>query len=65
MSYTIIEIANTHGGEESYLMELLNSFSSYKENTGIKFQPLHPDKLATKDFSAYGIYKGLNFNPEQ
>ena len=65
MSYTIIEVANTHGGNESYLNALLDSFSFYKNNTGIKFQPLHPDNLATKDFVAYDIYKKLHFNPKQ
>lgn len=65
MSYTIIEVANTHGGNADYLNTLIDSFSQYGENVGIKFQPLHPDKLATTDFVAYEIYKKLHFDNEQ
>ncbi|TVZ28220.1 spore coat polysaccharide biosynthesis protein SpsF (cytidylyltransferase family) [Gillisia sp. Hel_I_86] len=65
MSYTIIEVANTHGGNAEYLNTLIDSFSQYNENIGIKFQPLHPDKLATTDFVAYEIYKKLHFENGQ
>lgn len=65
MSYTIIEVANTHGGKCDYLNTLIDSFSKYEGNIGIKFQPLHPDKLATQDFSAYPIYQKLYFNTDQ
>lgn len=65
MSYTIIEVANTHGGNEEYLHALLDSFAHYKGDFGIKFQPLHPDYLATPDFVAYDIYKKLHFTSQQ
>ncbi|MEO8254202.1 MAG: N-acetylneuraminate synthase family protein [Flavobacterium sp.] len=62
MAYTIIEVANTHGGDIKYIKELVSQFSSFKENFGIKFQPLHPDKLATKDFEWYSVYQQLLFD---
>jgi len=65
MSYTIIEVANTHGGNAEYLNTLIDSFSQYNENIGIKFQPLHPEKLATTDFVAHEIYKKLYFENVQ
>lgn len=65
MSYTIIEVANTHGGDVTYLKELILQFSDFKENFGIKFQPLHPDKLATKDFEWYPVYQALMFDTVQ
>ncbi len=65
MSYTIIEVANSHAGNVDYLNTLIDSFSQYEENVGIKFQPLHPDKLATRDFVAYEIYKKLHYDNAQ
>ncbi|MBJ2126457.1 cytidylyltransferase domain-containing protein [Flavobacterium sp. IB48] len=62
MAYTIIEVANTHGGNIKYVKELISQFSSFKDNFGIKFQPLHPDKLATKDFEWYSVYQELLFD---
>jgi spore coat polysaccharide biosynthesis protein SpsF (cytidylyltransferase family)/sialic acid synthase SpsE len=62
MAYTIIEVANTHGGDIKYIKELVSQFSSFKENFGIKFQPLHPDKLATKDFEWHSVYQQLLFD---
>lgn len=62
MAYTIIEVANTHGGDIKYIKELVSQFSSFKENYGIKFQPLHPDKLATKDFEWHSVYQQLLFD---
>ena len=62
MAYTIIEVANTHGGDIKYVKDLISQFSSFKENFGIKFQPLHPDKLATKDFEWHSVYQELLFD---
>ncbi|TPG40082.1 cytidylyltransferase domain-containing protein [Flavobacterium pectinovorum] len=62
MAYTIIEVANTHGGDIKYVKELVLQFSLFKENFGIKFQPLHPDKLATKDFEWHSVYQQLLFD---
>lgn len=63
--YLLIELANTHGGDFTYLTELIKQYSSYRENFGIKFQPLSPDTLATPDFEWYGVYQTLYFTPEQ
>ncbi len=60
----IIEIANTHGGDINYITELIRQFEKFKDFS-IKFQPLHPDKLATPNFSAYPIYQELVFTPEE
>lgn len=57
----IIEIANTHGGNQDYIFELLKEFKYFK-NHGIKFQPLDPDKIATSTFHSYHIYKELFFD---
>ena len=63
--YILIELANTHGGDFTYLTELIKQYSSYRENFGIKFQPLSPDTLATPDFEWYSVYQTLYFTPEQ
>jgi spore coat polysaccharide biosynthesis protein SpsF (cytidylyltransferase family)/sialic acid synthase SpsE len=65
MSYTIIELANTHGGDIYYLNDLIKDFEKFNDGYGMKFQPLHPDKLATKDFEWYPVYEVLYFKPEQ
>ena len=65
MSYTIIEIANTHAGNEDYMNELISVFQEYKGNFGMKFQPLHPDKLASEDFKFYKVYQQLYFDQDQ
>jgi spore coat polysaccharide biosynthesis protein SpsF (cytidylyltransferase family)/sialic acid synthase SpsE len=63
--YILIELANTHGGDFTYLTELIKQYSAYREKFGIKFQPLSPDTLATPDFEWYSVYQTLYFTPEQ
>ncbi|MDX6190127.1 N-acetylneuraminate synthase family protein [Flavobacterium sp. Fl-318] len=65
MAYTIIEVANTHGGDINYIKELILQFSKFSGNFGMKFQPLHPDKLATKDFEWYPVYQELLFDSSE
>lgn len=65
MNYIIIEIANTHGGDVEYVHELISTFSGFNSGYGMKFQPLHPDKLATKDFEWHSVYQQLFFHPHQ
>jgi N,N'-diacetyllegionaminate synthase len=60
--YFIIETANTHGGDFSYLMELVDTFSQYGEGYGIKFQAFHPDKIASQDYPSYDLYQQLYFD---
>ena len=60
----IIEVANTHGGDKKYLLGLIQEFVNFKGH-GIKFQPLHPDRIATSDFEWFNVYQELLFNPEE
>lgn len=62
--YQILEIANTHAGSIDYVLSLMDEFSGYK-GYGIKFQPLHPDRIATKDFPWYNVYQEIFFSPEE
>ena len=64
MAKFIIEVANTHGGNLDYLKSLINEFGDY-DGFGMKFQPLHPDKIAAPDFSWYPVYQELYFNKEE
>lgn len=61
LPYQILEIANCHGGKLDYVLSLLDEFKLIKP-AGIKFQPLHPDKIATPDFAWYEVYKELFFD---
>lgn len=64
MTKFIIEVANTHGGNLDYLKSLIKEFDGY-DGFGMKFQPLHPDRIATSDFSWYPVYQELFFNSEE
>ena len=50
--YNILEVANTHGGDISYILKLLDEFEEFKKNNGfgIKFQPFKYNQIATEDF---------------
>lgn len=62
--YQILEVANCHGGNIDYLLSLIEEFSFIK-GAGMKFQPLHPDKIATKDYEWYSVYEQLYFDFSQ
>lgn len=62
--YQILEVANTHGGNIDYLLSLIDEFSAY-EGYGMKFQPLHPDEIATADYPWHGVYQELLFTKEE
>jgi spore coat polysaccharide biosynthesis protein SpsF (cytidylyltransferase family)/sialic acid synthase SpsE len=62
--YQILEIANSHGGNMDYLLSLIDEFAEYK-GYGMKFQPLHPDRIATPDFSWYPVYHELLFSLDE
>lgn len=64
MTEYIIEVANCHGGEKDYLFSLIEEFESYNGH-GMKFQPLHPDRIATSDFEWYPVYKKLFFDHQE
>src|ERR1051326_5378744 len=63
--YIIIEVANTHAGDIHYMKNLINEFSQYNKNTGIKFQPFKYDEIALEDYEWYPVYQTLFFNEGQ
>lgn len=63
--YLIVEIANTHGGDINYMNNLINEYSQYSKNTGIKFQPFKYDEIALEDFEWYPVYQTLFFDESQ
>ena len=65
MSYTIIEIANTHGGKRDYLDRLIKTYEGYTGNYGMKFQPFSAETIATSDFPWYDVYTKLYFTPKE
>ncbi|TVL99714.1 MAG: hypothetical protein CV087_16830 [Candidatus Brocadia sp. WS118] len=64
MTTFIIEVANCHGGDKNYLFSLIEEFERF-DGHGMKFQPLHPDQIATKDFEWYPVYQKLLFNASE
>ena len=61
----IIEIANTHGGNLDYMLELVSTFSKFDNGYAMKFQPLLAETLATKEFEWYNVYEKLAFTPKE
>jgi spore coat polysaccharide biosynthesis protein SpsF (cytidylyltransferase family)/sialic acid synthase SpsE len=60
--YIILEIANTHAGDKNYVFNLLEEYSAYKQNFGIKFQPFKYDEIAREDYEWYPVYQTLFFD---
>lgn len=65
MSYNIIEVANTHGGNPKYIQALLEEFAQFSPGYGIKFQPFKYDLIATKDYEYYDLYEALFINERE
>lgn len=63
--YFIAEVANVHGGDFSYLTELVEKISEINGVNGIKFQPFKYDRIALPDFKWYSVYQELFFSKEQ
>ena len=65
--YNILEVANSHGGDISYLYTLIEKYSIFdkKENFGIKFQPFKYDLMAVENYSYYSLYKDLFFTKKE
>lgn len=65
--YNILEVANSHGGDISYLYTLIEKYSIFdkKENFGIKFQPFKYDLMAVENYSYYSLYKKLFFTKKE
>ena len=64
VSRTIIEVANTHGGNFDYMISLIEEFENIQPS-GIKFQPLKYDQIALRDYEWYSVYEQLYFSPQQ
>jgi spore coat polysaccharide biosynthesis protein SpsF (cytidylyltransferase family)/sialic acid synthase SpsE len=60
LPYQILEVANCHGGKLDYVLSLLDEFKIVKQ-VGMKFQPLHPDRISTKDYPWHKVYQELFF----
>jgi len=65
--YNILEVANTHGGNVNYILDLLDEFKEFnkKNGFGIKFQPFKYDQIATEDFGWYKVYQELYVNASE
>jgi len=63
--YNILEMANVHGGNTAHILSLIEEFSEFKDNFGIKFQPFKYDQIATSDFEWYPVYEELYFTPDE
>src|SRR5688500_3702995 len=63
--YQIIEVANCHGGDYDYLVDLINQVQEFQGGYGIKFQAFKYDSLAARDFPWYAVYEELFFNETQ
>ena len=63
--YNILEVANCHAGDISYVLAVLQEFDEYTTGFGVKFQPLAADKLATSDYPWYEVYKQLEFSEDE
>src|SRR3989344_497384 len=63
--YNILELANVHGGDKEHLLSLINEFSEFEGNFGMKFQPFKYDEIATKDFEWYPVYEELFFTLDE
>lgn len=62
--YKILEVANTHGGNKEYVLDLIKEFEQFT-GCGMKFQPFKYDKIATQDFEWYPVYQQLFFNENE
>jgi spore coat polysaccharide biosynthesis protein SpsF (cytidylyltransferase family)/sialic acid synthase SpsE len=64
--YTILEIANVHGGDFKYFKDLVEELKVYpKPSFGIKFQVFKADLISLPSFSDFKLYEELLFNWEQ
>ena len=65
MTYQILEIANCHGGDISYLMELIHEYEDLKGDFGMKFQVFKWDEMAMPDYVKFEEFSHFYFTPEQ
>jgi len=60
--YTILEVANCHGGDLDYLYSLIDEMKEFRHGFGVKFQPFKYDEIATSDYEWYPVYQKLFFS---
>ena len=61
--YLICEAANSHGGSEQAILELIARYAAIDyPNKGFKFQVFGAETIALPDFSWYSAYKELEFH---
>lgn len=61
----IFEVANTHGGKEENLFNLIEEYMKFNyDYKAIKFQPFKPDLIALPDYDWYNVYRELFFEKE-
>lgn len=67
MIYNILEVANCHGGNKNYILDLINEFSTLnkKDLFGIKFQPFKYDEIAIPNYEWYPTYEKLFFTKDE
>lgn len=63
--YHILELANVHGGDFNYLLDLVKTYSNYSGAYGIKFQPFKYDEIALENYKWYPVYQELFFDEKQ
>ena len=63
LPFIIFELANTHNGQISLLKKSVNFIKSVNyKNKAIKFQIFDPDRISSKNYEWYKVYKSLFFN---
>lgn len=65
MAYTILEVANSHGGSVDYLKSLIDEFADLDNDFGIKFQVFRFDLISHKLYKHYELYKNLFIEKEE
>ncbi len=66
MSYVILEVANTHGGNKDYLKSLLDRYSEFnKIKKGIKFQIFSPEGICTTNHKNRKLFEKFYFDSSE
>jgi N,N'-diacetyllegionaminate synthase len=65
MTYNILEIANCHGGDIQYLLELIKEYEDLKGNFGIKLQVFRWDEIGHTDYPKFEEFRGFYFTEDE
>ena len=59
----IVEIANSHDGNEEKLFQIIDQVASFSyRNLSIKFQIFSPDTISLEDYEWYKVYEEITFD---